>query len=114
MPLAVTALSSEQLEVQKVRNITELVSVPNVSLDDIGTQRGVPNFQIRGLGHNSSIASIESPVAMIVDGVYVGNGTVMDSFDLASVEILRGPQGTIIGKNAIGGAVLLNSKKSWR
>lgn len=110
VPLAVTALSSEQLEVQKVRNITELVSVPNVSLDDIGTQRGVPNFQIRGLGHNSSIASIESPVAMIVDGVYVGNGTVMDSFDLASVEILRGPQGTIIGKNAIGGAVLLNSK----
>ena len=110
VPISITTVSSEQIEVLKIRDLTEIASIPNVSLDEVGTANHVPNFQIRGLGHNSSIASIESPVAMINDGVYIGNGIVTDGFDIESIEVLRGPQGTVMGKNSIGGAVLVNSK----
>lgn len=110
VPISISTVSSEQIEVLKIRDLTEIASIPNVSLDEVGTANHVPNFQIRGLGHNSSIASIESPVAMINDGVYIGNGIVTDGFDIDSIQVLRGPQGTVMGKNSIGGAVLVNSK----
>ena len=110
VPISITSISSDQIEVLKIRDLTEITSIPNVSLDEIGTSNHVPNFQIRGLGHNSSIASVESPVAMINDGVYVGNGLVSDGFDIESIQVLRGPQGTVMGKNSIGGAVLVNTK----
>jgi iron complex outermembrane receptor protein len=110
VPISISTVSSDQIEVLKIRDLTEIASIPNVSLDEVGTANHVPNFQIRGLGHNSSIASIESPVAMINDGVYIGNGIVTDGFDIDSIQVLRGPQGTVMGKNSIGGAVLVNSK----
>ena len=110
VPISISTVSSEQIEVLKIRDLTEIASIPNVSLDEVGTANHVPNFQIRGLGHNSSIASIESPVAMINDGVYIGNGIVTDGFDIDSIQVLRGPKGTVMGKNSIGGAVLVNSK----
>jgi iron complex outermembrane recepter protein len=110
VPISISTVSSKQIEVLKIRDLTEIASIPNVSLDEVGTANHVPNFQIRGLGHNSSIASIESPVAMINDGVYIGNGIVTDGFDIDSIQVLRGPQGTVMGKNSIGGAVLVNSK----
>lgn len=113
VPTAISAFSSEQLDVLKVRDIQSLsVGLPNVAFDDIGTTRGVANFSIRGLGVNSSIPSIDPTVGTFVDGVYLGTnaGTVFDVFDLASVEVLRGPQGTLFGRNVTGGAVLLNTK----
>ena len=110
VPISITTVSSEQIEVLKIRNLTEIASIPNVSLDEVGTANHVPNFQIRGLGDNSSIASVESPVAMINDGVYVGRGLVTDGFDIETIEVLRGPQGTVMGKNSIGGAVLVSTK----
>jgi iron complex outermembrane receptor protein len=110
VPISITTVSSEQIEVLKIRNLTEIASIPNVSLDEVGTANHVPNFQIRGLGDNSSIASVESPVAMINDGVYVGRGLVTDGFDIETIEVLRGPQGTVMGKNSIGGAVLVTTK----
>ena len=110
VPISITTVSSEQIEILKIRNLTEIASIPNVSLDEVGTANHVPNFQIRGLGDNSSIASVESPVAMINDGVYVGRGLVTDGFDIETIEVLRGPQGTVMGKNSIGGAVLVSTK----
>jgi len=114
VPIAVTALGSEQLDVLKVRDIQSLsIGLPNVALDDVGTTRGIANFSIRGLGINSSIPSIDPTVGTFVDGVYLGTntGVVFDVFELESVEVLRGPQGTLFGRNVTGGAVLLNSKK---
>lgn len=113
VPIAITAYSSEQLEILKVRDLQSLsVGIPNVAFDDIGTLRGVANFSIRGLGVNSSIPSIDPTVGTFVDGIYLGTnaGTVFDVFDLESIEILRGPQGTLFGRNVTGGAVLLNTK----
>lgn len=112
VPLAVTAFNAESLEALKVRDIQSLsYSAPNVSLDQIGTSRGTANFSIRGLGINSSIPSIDPTVGVFVDGVYLGNngGVVFDLFDLDSVEILRGPQGVLFGRNVTGGAVLINT-----
>ncbi|WP_428027356.1 TonB-dependent receptor [Altererythrobacter sp.] len=112
VPLAVTAFNSQSLEALKVRDVQSLTySAPNVSLDQIGTSRGTANFSIRGLGINSSIPSIDPTVGVFVDGVYLGfnGGVVFDLFDLDSVEILRGPQGVLFGRNVTGGAVLINT-----
>ena len=113
-PLAVTAFGEAQLEALHVTDLESLsYSVPNVSLDDIGTWRGAANFSIRGLGINSSIPSIDPTVGVFTDGLYLGisSGVVLDVFDLESIEILRGPQGILFGRNVTGGAVLLHTKK---
>ena len=112
VPLAVTAFNAQSLEALKVRDVQSLTySAPNVSLDQVGTSRGTANFSIRGLGINSSIPSIDPTVGVFVDGVYLGfnGGVVFDLFDLESVEILRGPQGVLFGRNVTGGAVLINT-----
>ena len=114
VPLAITAFNSGQIEALKVRDLMNLsVGMPNVALDDIGTTRGSANFSIRGLGINSSIASIDPTVGLFLDGVYLGNnvGVIFDMFDVESVEVLRGPQGILFGRNVTGGAILLNTKK---
>lgn len=114
VPLAVTAYGAKQLDALKVRDLQSLtVSMPNVSLDDIGTSRGVANFSIRGIGINSSIPGIDPTVGVFKDGVYLGinGGIVLDIFDLESIEVLRGPQGILFGRNVTGGAVLMNTKR---
>ncbi|WP_238934649.1 TonB-dependent receptor [Maricaulis parjimensis] len=112
VPVSVSAFNADTLDALNVRSLESLsFSAPNVSLDDIGTARGTANFSIRGLGVNSSIPSIDPTVGVFVDGVYIGvnNGLVFDMFDLDSVEILRGPQGLLFGRNTTGGAVLINT-----
>jgi len=112
VPIAVTAFSADTLDALNVNNLEDLsFSTPNVSLDDIGTSRGTANFAIRGLGVNSSIPSIDPAVGVFIDGVYLGvnNGVIIDLFDLESVEILRGPQGLLFGRNTTGGALVVNT-----
>lgn len=114
VPLSVTAFNSDQIDALKVRDLTSLkVGMPNVSLEDLGTTRGTANFSIRGIGINSSIPGIDPTVGVFVNGVYLGvnNGVVFDLFDLESIEVLRGPQGTLFGRNVTGGAILMNTKK---
>ncbi len=114
VPVAISAFNADQIDALKVRNLTNLaVGMPSVVLDEIGTSRGYANFSIRGLGVNSSIPSIDPAVGIILDGVYLGTnaGVVFDTFDLESIEVLRGPQGTLFGRNVTGGAVLINTKK---
>lgn len=114
VPLAVTAYGADQLDALKVRDLQNLTtSIPNVSFDDIGTTRGVANFSIRGIGINSSIPAIDPTVGVFKDGVYLGQnaGVVLDIFDLESIEVLRGPQGILFGRNTTGGAVLINYKR---
>lgn len=88
-------------------------AVPNTNLEPVGTLTGVQNFSIRGLGLNTSIPSIDPAVGIFIDGVYLGvsYGAVVDAFDLDSIEILRGPQGLLFGRNVTGGAILLRSRR---
>ncbi|MEO0466574.1 MAG: TonB-dependent receptor [Pseudomonadota bacterium] len=112
VPIAITAFNADSLDALNVQNLEDLsYSTPNVSLDDIGTSRGTANFAMRGLGVNSSIPSIDPAVGVFVDGVYLGinNGVIVDLFDIDSVELARGPQGLLFGRNTTGGAVIINT-----
>lgn len=114
VPIAVTAFGQRQLDAIHFKEISDLAyKIPNVALDGIGTTRGTANFTIRGLGINSSIPSIDPTVGVFVDGMYMGltAGVLFDQFDLESVEVLRGPQGLLFGRNVTGGAVLLNTTR---
>lgn len=112
LPLAINAFSAEQLNARNVEDLQSLsYAMPNVQLEDIGTARGIANFSIRGVGVNSSIASVDPAVGVFVDGVYLGvnAGGIADMLDVEAVEVLRGPQGTLYGRNVTGGAVLLRT-----
>ena len=118
VPTAVTAFESAQIDVLKVRNLTNLsIGLPNVQLDDRGVARGVAHFSIRGMGANSSLPAldpgIDPSVGVFIDDVYVGTTitALHDVYDLESIEVLRGPQSTAFGRNVVGGAVVLQTKK---
>ena len=114
VPLSITHFSSEQIEALKVNDLESLaVRMPNVALDDAVSGLAVANFSIRGVGINNSIASVDPTVGVFVDGVYQGQVTTVlfDTFDIESIEVLKGPQGTLFGRNVTGGAILINTKK---
>ena len=114
VPIAVSAFGAEQLDALFVTKIDDLGHLmPNVQLEAVGTFPGVQNFSIRGQGINSSIPSVDPTVGVFVDGVFVGTtyGVVLDTFDLESIEVLRGPQGLLFGRNVTGGAVLLRNAR---
>ncbi|MFC4311997.1 TonB-dependent receptor [Steroidobacter flavus] len=114
VPASISAFGAAQLEAMQVRNIESLAfSMPNVALDALGTVKGVASFSIRGLGVNSSIPSIEPAVGTFVDGIYMGTnyGVVVDTFDLEAIEVLRGPQGVLFGRNVTGGAVSIRTRR---
>lgn len=112
VPIAVTAYSADQLAALQFRDISSLsYQIPNVQFEDIGTSPGIANFSIRGLGINSSIPSVDPTVGYFVDGMYYGVnvGVVVDNFDIEAIEVLRGPQGVLFGRNVTGGAVVVRT-----
>ena len=114
VPVAATAYSGDQLEALQTRDLQSLsFKMPNVQLDDIGTVKNTANFTVRGLGVNSSIPSIDPTVGVFVDGMYMGvnAGVVTDMFDLEGIEVLRGPQGLLFGRNVTGGAVVIRTAR---
>ncbi|MGL6161443.1 TonB-dependent receptor [Microbulbifer sp.] len=114
VPVAATAYSGEQLEALQTKDLESLAfKMPNVQLDDVGTVKNTANFTVRGLGVNSSIPSIDPTVGVFVDGMYLGinAGVVTDLFDLEGVEVLRGPQGLLFGRNVTGGAVVIKTAR---
>lgn len=113
VPIALSAVSGAQIEALHQQTLTDVgQTMPNVRLDDAGAFPGVANFTIRGMGFNSTIASVEPTVGTFVDGIYLGvnMGGVIDTFDTDSVQVLRGPQGTLFGRNVTGGAVVMQSR----
>jgi iron complex outermembrane receptor protein len=112
-PIAVTAVDSKLIEQSSPRNIGDLAAfVPNFSAATI-TGFNAASFSIRGVGQNSIIVYFEPPVAVLVDDFVVPSvqTQLLDTFDIAQVEVLRGPQGTLFGKNTTGGAVVVKTKR---
>lgn len=108
VPLSVTAISGEQLEQSGALDITEVAeNVPNVTFEvSRGTNTTLTTF-IRGVGQQDPVAGFENGVGLYVDDVYYNRpqAAVLDIFDVERIEVLRGPQGTLYGRNTIGGAV---------
>ncbi len=114
-PLSITAISGEMLESRSQTNLAEIANqAPNVTLKPQGAAYG-PSMaaSIRGVGQYDFNPALEPGVGIYVDDVYYATltGSTLDLLDLDRVEILRGPQGTLAGKNSIGGAVKLYSRK---
>jgi iron complex outermembrane receptor protein len=114
-PLAITVVSGELADARGQTNISQIAyQTPNVTLKPQGQSYG-PSLgaSIRGVGQFDFNPALEPGVGIYVDDVYYATltGSIVDLLDLERVEILRGPQGTLAGKNSIGGAVKLYSRK---
>ncbi len=109
-PVAITAFSEKALERQGALAITDLQgAVPNMNLVQGRGSSNATNIYIRGVGQPDALQTFDPAVGVYVDDVYYSRirGTQFDLLDLARVEVLRGPQGTLYGKNTIGGALKL-------
>lgn len=110
VPIAVSAFSGDQLRAQGISNTLELGRfVPNlVSMNNTGV--GSANaFYLRGLGNTETIPTFDPPVGTYVDDIYLSrqNANNINLFDVERVEVMRGPQGTLFGRNTTGGAINL-------
>ena len=117
VPVAVTALSVEQVERGNIQRVQDLEKLsPNVEMYDMAFGGGGMSASIRGLSFDDLEKTFEPTVGTVIDGVFAASnsGTDLDLFDLESVEILRGPQGTLYGRNTIGGVISINRTKPTR
>ena len=114
VPVAVTALTPNQLERGSIQRTTDIDKmVPNVELHQTYIGSESLSATIRGIGFDDIEKSLEPTVGVAVDGVFMASnsGAVFDLFDVESVEVLRGPQGTLFGRNTIGGVINVTRTK---
>lgn len=108
VPLSVTAIGGEELFKEGALELTEIgKEVPNLTLEvSRGTNTTLTAF-IRGVGQQDPVAGFEAGVGLYVDDVYLNRpqAAVLDIYDIERIEVLRGPQGTLYGRNTIGGAI---------
>ena len=116
-PIAVSVFSGESLEARGVQRIDEIAGLtPNMSFDNINTNGGGGNsaaVYLRGVGQRDFLPSADPGVGIYVDGVYHARsiGSVLDIIDIDRIEVLRGPQGTLFGRNTTGGAIAIHTQK---
>ena len=113
-PVAVSTLNVQTLENKAAVDISALDgAVPNVLITSQSTGAAAANISIRGLAFADVEKSFDPTVAVAVDGVFLGTSTgqFLDLFDLADFEVLRGPQGTLFGRDTIGGVISVTRTK---
>lgn len=114
-PLAITAIDAALLDSRNQTDLSQIAAqAPNVTLTEMGGAFGSSMaVYVRGIGQYDFNPAYEPGVGIYVDDVYYATltGSIMDLLDLERVEVLRGPQGTLTGRNSIGGAIKLFSKK---
>ena len=116
-PLSVSAFSGDSLEARGLTNISEVGGItPNLTYQNNPQATGsssVSTVYIRGVGQRDSLGTLDNGVGFYIDDVYIARtvGAVVDLLDVERIEVLRGPQGTLFGRNNVGGALALHSKK---
>ena len=117
VPIAVSAFTAGSMEKRGLTNIQQIGDfTPNVEMDSTSPFAGSSNVLspfIRGIGQNDFAFNLEPGVGVYVDGVYYARtiGAVVDLLDLDRVEVLKGPQGTLFGRNTIGGAINIITRR---
>lgn len=114
IPLAVTAVAPEALERQGINDIKNLASIsPSFNIQSSQTETQGTSIKIRGVGTTGNNTGLESSVGVFIDGVYQSRPGVAlgDLVDLERLEILRGPQGTLFGRNTSAGALNVSTKR---
>lgn len=114
VPIAVTAFSGDELALRGASDISEIAqSVPSVTLEASRATNSTLTAFIRGVGQQDPLAGFEQGVALYLDDVYMARpqGALLDIYDVERIEILRGPQGTLYGRNAVGGAIKYVTKR---
>lgn len=114
VPIAVTAFTGETLEKSGVRDLRGLSSVsPSFNLTSSTSQSGGSILRVRGVGTTGNNTGLESSVGLFLDGVYLSRPGVAlgDLLDVSQIELLRGPQGTLFGRNTTAGAISIKTEK---
>ncbi len=117
VPISITAFTGAELESHGVENLAAVARLaPNLQVDSTAAVSGssvAATIFIRGIGQTDFTLNSDPGVGVYVDGVYVARsvGSLLDLIDVQSVEVLRGPQGTLFGKNTIGGALNVTSRR---
>ncbi len=112
VPVSVTAISGEDITEGGITGMQDVaMETPNFTMTQFNI--GEPQYFIRGIGGTLDSAGADPAVATFIDEVYIGRagGSSMDLYDLQRVEVLRGPQGTLFGKNVVGGAISIHTQK---
>ena len=114
IPVAVTAIDAAAIENRRIKQVTDIsLFAPNVEIVDSPTNTTAATIAIRGASQINPAITWENSVGIYLDGVFIGKniGSVFDIAELERVEVLRGPQGTLYGKNTVGGAINLITRK---
>ena len=114
VPIAITALSGDQLAAKGAADITSLAeTVPNVTLEASRATNSTLSAFIRGVGQQDPVSGFEQGVGIYLDDVYLNRpqAAVLDIYDVQRIEVLRGPQGTLYGRNTVGGAIKYVTKQ---
>ncbi len=108
VPIAVTALSKNSLETNRIVNVADLSGLaPNVTVRPAAGGTGIASFTVRGVNSYGVAPGSDKEVSINLDGVYISSarGSIFDIADIERIEMLRGPQGTLFGRNATAGAI---------
>lgn len=108
VPVAVTAFTAETLDKLNIRDISDLdAQVPNLTIYAARGSSSTVTAYIRGVGQSDPLWGVDPGVGIYLDDVYIARpqGALLDVFDVERIEVLRGPQGTLYGKNTVGGAI---------
>ncbi len=111
VPIAITVMGGQFVQTLNPRDLSDLEGyVPNMIIDPVAAGPGIASFYIRGVWTQEVERTFDPAVSLFLDGVYLTStsGTMLQTWDVEAVEVLRGPQGTLFGKNTIGGAVTFN------
>jgi len=117
IPISISAYTADEMELRGMLDVTDIAAAsPNVQMDSAavtGGLTGAPTVFIRGIGQFDFVINTDPAVGIYIDGVYMARsmGSMMDLIDLERAEVLRGPQGTLFGRNSLAGAVNLTSKR---
>ena len=114
-PVSITAFTMDELNARQIEQSHQIAeATPNLVYRNFTANTNIAAIvYIRGIGQGDHIPTVQPGVGTYVDGAYVANttGAIMDLADIESIEVLRGPQGTLFGRNTIGGAILINTVK---